>query len=168
MARPADSNDFRVETARRLVRLSMVGGDQLRGSIFVHGSAHRPRRTEEPADLFNSRDPFFPFETEGGEVLLIAKRRVAEVSGEIGGGDAAGDPAGDAAGGSASLPTALMQVVLADGVVRIGSLRLATRAMQPRLLDHLNRFTDRFLTLFTSEGARLINRELIDRVTPLD
>jgi hypothetical protein len=91
-------------------------------------------------------------------VLLIAKRRVAEVSGDR---LDTNDP-------DTSLPTALMQLVLADGTVRVGSVRLVTRAPRPRLLDHLNRSSDRFLTLLTSDGARLVNRELIERVTPLD
>jgi hypothetical protein len=65
-------------------------------------------------------------------------------------------------------PTALLQVVLVGGEVRLGSIRLDAPPDRARVLDYLNALTSRFLTLYTSNEARLINRSLIDRVRPLD
>jgi hypothetical protein len=41
-------------------------------------------------------------------------------------------------------------------------------AGQPRVLDFLNRLSDRFLVLYAAEGTRLVNRALIERVHPRD
>jgi hypothetical protein len=54
------------------------------------------------------------------------------------------------------------------GEVRLGSIRLDAPPDRARVLDYLNALTSRFLTLYTSNEARLINRSLIDRVRPLD
>jgi hypothetical protein len=57
---------------------------------------------------------------------------------------------------------------LAGGDVRVGAIRLEVRPDRARVLDYLNRLNTPFLTLYTSNQARLINRSLIDRVRPLD
>ena len=54
------------------------------------------------------------------------------------------------------------------GEVRLGSIRLEAPPGRARVSDYLNALTSRFLTLYTSNEARLINRSLIDRVRPLD
>jgi hypothetical protein len=152
--------DYRIEKARLSVALTMMGGDELRGHIFVHRLAHHGFGTEAPADLFNAPEPFFPLELENGEVILVAKERVAEV--------VCGEQTPEEAAYQLASRMALVQVMLAGGSVRFGAVRLELPADRPRLIDYLNRVTDRFLTLFTSDEARLINRTLIDRVRPLD
>jgi hypothetical protein len=59
-------------------------------------------------------------------------------------------------------------VLLVGGEIRLGSIRLDAPPDRARVLDYLNALTSRFLTLYTSNEARLINRSLIDRVRPLD
>lgn len=156
------ANLYRIETTRRAVSLTMVGGEEVRGHLFIHFSTYRPSDTEDALALFNDKEPFFPLELDNGEVILVAKERVAEVS--VGRGEEAGDQSACAT----PTPTALLQVVLAGGEVRLGSVRLEARPDRARVLDYLNRITVRFLTLYTSNEARLINRSLIDRVRPLD
>jgi hypothetical protein len=156
------ANLYRIETTRREVSLTMVGGEEVQGRVFIHFSTYRPSDTEDALALFNDKEPFFPLELDNGEVILVAKERVAEVS--IGRGEEAGDQSACAT----PTPTALLQVVLAGGEVRLGSIRLEARPDRARVLDYLNRITVRFLTLYTSNEARLINRSLIDRVRPLD
>jgi hypothetical protein len=63
---------------------------------------------------------------------------------------------------------ALLQVTLTGGVTRFGSMRLELPSDRPRLLDHLNCGTERFLTLYTDRDVRLVNRAMIERVRPLD
>jgi hypothetical protein len=154
------AHDYRIEKTRIPVTLTMLGGDELHGHIFVSAVAPHGFGSEQPADLFNGSEPFFPFELDSGEVILIAKDRVAEVSG-------LGHPEDDTMRHLGSR-MALVQVMLAGGAVRFGAVRLELPADRPRLVDYLNRITDRFITLYTSDEAHLINRMLIDRVRPLD
>jgi hypothetical protein len=156
------ANLYRIETVRRAVALLMIGGEELLGNVFIHFSSHRPFELEDLSELLNSDEPFFPLELETEEVILISKDRVAELAA------AGGEQAGDQPIKGTPTPTALLQVLLVGGEVRVGSIRLEARADRARILDYLNRLNARFLTLYTSNDARLINRSLIERVRPLD
>ena len=59
-------------------------------------------------------------------------------------------------------------MVLFVAIHRSGIVLLELPAGQPRLLDYLNRLSDRFLVLYAAEGTRLVNRALIERVLPRD
>ena len=155
-------NLYRIETTQKAVILIMLGGEELRGKVFIHSSAYRPFELEDVSELFNSGSPFLPLELETGEVILVSKERVAEIAADRSDDDADQPPRGTPA------PTALLQVVLVGGEVRLGSIRLEAPPDRARVLDYLNALTARFLTLHTSNEARLINRSLIDRVRPLD
>jgi hypothetical protein len=153
---------YRIETARRAVALTMPGGDVLRGHVFVHPSTYRPFEPEDIAELFNGDESFLPLELEGGGVTLVAKERVAEVA-LMGDDEAADEPSGEV-----PLPKVQVEVFLASGGVRTGFVRLEARPGRARLLDYLNHLTTRFLTLYTANDARLLNRSFIDRVSTLD
>ena len=151
-------NDVRIEKERVAVSITMVGGEALSGSLFAP-QIYPPGGLEDPLQLLNEPEPFFPLGLSTGEVLLIAKDRVLEV--------VLDEPStGEELPGSA--PTALLQVTLAGGVTHVGSMRLEVRASRPRVLDYLNHCTARFMALRTDEGVRLINRKMIERVRPLD
>jgi hypothetical protein len=156
------ANLYKIETARKAVILTMLGGEELRGNAFIHFSSNRPFELEDVSELFNAETPFFPLELEGGEVLLVAKERVAEVA-----ADPQEEPS-DLPPRNHPTPTALLQIMLVGGEIRLGSIRLEAPPDRARVLDYLNALTSRFLTLYTSNEARLINRSLIDRVRPLD
>jgi hypothetical protein len=156
------ANLYRIETTRKAVILTMLGGEEIRGNAFIHFSCNRPFELEDVSELFNSETPFFPLELEHGEVILIAKERVAEVAADHGNSSA------DLAPRDLPTPTALLQILLVGGEIRLGSIRLEAPPDRARVLDYLNALTSRFLTLYTSNEARLINRSLIDRVRPLD
>ena len=156
------ANLYRVETTRKAVIVTMLGGEELRGSVFIHFSSYRPFELEDVSELFNADTPFFPLELENGEVILVAKERVAEVAADR------GEDAPDQTLREPPIPTSLLQIVLVGGEVRLGAIRLEAPPDRARVLDYLNALTSRFLTLYTSNEARLINRSLIDRVRPLD
>jgi hypothetical protein len=128
--------------------------------MFVQSCARHRSDREDPADIMNDREPFFPLETDQGETLLIAKARVVELVGDL--------PSRrlDAAGIAA--PGVTVAITLVGGTVRTGSLHLDTPGPAPRPLDFLNHSSERFLALHESLGVRLINRDLIERVHPLD
>jgi hypothetical protein len=151
---------YRIEKERLSVSLTLVGGEQLRGYIFVQPPTIGRSVYEGPVALFNESDPFFPIELEAGDVLLLAKSHVLEISGlPITDEDSA------FMGGA---PMALLEITMVGGVAHFGSMRLEVRADRPRLLDYLNDYNKRFLTLYTDNGVRLVNRALIERVRPLD
>jgi hypothetical protein len=156
------ANLYRIETTRKAVILTMLDGEEVRGNVFIHFSSYRPFELEDVSELFNSDMPFFPLELENSEVILVSKERVAELA-----ADRSEDPS-DLPPRETASPTALLQVVLVGGEVRLGSIRLDAPPDRARVLDYLNALTSRFLTLYTSNEARLINRSLIDRVRPLD
>jgi len=156
------ANLYRVETAQKAVILTMLGGEELRGNVFIHQSSYRPFELEDVSELLNAGSPFFPLELETGEVILVSKERVAEAAANRSDDTSEQPPRG------APTATALLQIVLVGGEVRLGSIRLEAPPDRARVLDYLNALTSRFLTLYTSNEARLINRSLIDRVRPLD
>ncbi len=156
------ANLYRIETTRKAVILTMLGGEELRGNVFIHFSSYRPFEFEDVSELFNADSPFFPLELETSEVVLVSKERVAEVAANR------GDGASDQVPSEGTIPTALLQIMLIGGEVRLGSIRLEAPPGRARVSDYLNALTSRFLTLYTSNEARLINRSLIDRVRPLD
>ena len=156
------ANLYRVETAQKAVILTMLGGEELRGNVFIHQSSHRPFELEDVSELLNADTPFFPLELENSEVILISKERVAEAAADR------GDDTFDQPTRGTPTPTALLQIALVGGEIRLGSIRLDAPPDRARVLDYLNALTSRFLTLYTSNEARLINRSLIARVRPLD
>ena len=156
------ANLYRIETTRKAVILTMLGGEEVRGNVFIHFSSYRPFELEDVSELFNSDSPFFPLELDNAEVILVSKERVAELA-----ADRSDDPT-DLPPRDHPSPTALLQIVLVGGEVRLGSIRLEAPPDRARVLDYLNALTSRFLVLHTSNEARLINRSLIDRVRPLD
>ena len=156
------ANLYRIETTRKAVILTMRDGEELRGNVFIHFSSYRPFELEDVSELLNADSPFFPLELANTEVILVSKERVAEAAADR------SEDAPDQPPREAPTPTALLQVILVGGEVRLGSIRLDAPPGRARVLDYLNALTSRFLTLYTSNEARLINRSLIDRVRPLD
>lgn len=151
-------NDIRIEKERVAVSITMIGGELLSGSLFAP-LIYPPGGQEEPLQLLNEPEPFFPLGLATGEVLLISKARVLEI-------------VLDASSGAEELPgsapTALVQLTLTGGMTHIGSLRLEVRMPRPRVLDYMNHCVEHFMALRTDDGVRLINRKMIERVRPLD
>jgi hypothetical protein len=153
-------HEFRIAKDRCSVMLSLASGETIAGAMFLqHAGESEPRR-ESARDVLNSPERFFPVETASGETLLVAKDRVVEAVAELASDD-------DEIRRVSAHP-AHLKLMLCGGVVRSGTVLLELPASQPRLLDYLNRLSDRFLVLYTPEGTRLINHALIERVLPRD
>jgi len=95
-----------------------------------------------------------------GDTLMVAKHQVREIE--------LVDDAGLEAAVAPAARAEAVEVTLRDGTVRSGRLYLEMPTDRPRLLDYLNRYAQRFVTLYSAGGIRLINRELIERVRPMD
>ena len=152
------SSDFRIEKERLPVVVTTESGERLGGEMFVQGYARRRLGREEAVDVLNDDEPYFPLALADGSMLLIAKRRVRDVA--VSGTEHA----------AATVPSraATVEVVVAGGDAFLGEVRLEVPFERPRLLDFLNRLQQRFVTLHTADGIRLINSRLIERVRSLD
>lgn len=156
----SSTDAYKIEKERLEVTITLEGGTEMRGFIFLQPRIYGYTSHSEPAALLNDRELFFPLELDNGDVLLLSKERVVDISGlPIGEEDELV---------RASSPMALLEITLAGGLTRLGSMRLEVRADRPRLLDYLNDCTQRFLMLYTDHGVRLVNRKLIEHVRPLD
>jgi hypothetical protein len=152
------TNEYRIAKDRHPVTLTLLGGELIVGAMFVQGQARHRSAPEDPADILNEPEPFFPVVTESGETLLIPKARVLEVAGDI--------PSHRLS--DAGAPGVTIAVTLVGGIVRTGAVFLEMPGPAPRPLDFLNHFPERFFALHGTDEVRLINRDLIERVHPLD
>lgn len=153
-------SDLRIEKGRTAVVITMTGSGSISGEMFVQANSRHRSGPEHPEDILNDEEPFFPMVLDSGETLLVAKDQVLEAGME--------DTLISGLLESGAVRPAAVEITLAGGAVRTGTLFLEVRADRPRLLDFLNKFNQRFFLLHSSEGVRLINRHFIEHVRPLD
>ena len=151
---PDPMSEYRIEKVRRRVVARLAGGATLEGDIFLQPWARYRTGPQDPAELLNEPEPFFPMSTAGDDMVMVAKDRVTQVQFEP-------DPANTETGGAADVA---VDVVFADGSRVSGELRLEARTDRARLLDFLNGDHQRFLTLRTSAAVCLVNRAQIAQV----
>src|SRR5690349_10112204 len=108
-------NEYRIEKDRHPVTLTLLGGESITGVMFVQGHARHRSAREDPGDILNEPEPFFPLETQTGETLLIPKARVLEVAGDM--------PSQQL---TARVPGVMIAVTLVGGTVRTGAVFLDT------------------------------------------
>ncbi len=153
-------DSYRIEKQRLAVTLTLVGGGCLCGHIFVQPAPYGLPGGDDPLRIFNGTESFFPLQADGGDVLLVAKDRVAEVCGPL-------RPADDELR-SQSARRIHLEIRLMGGAVRSGFVLVELPSERARLLDFLNQHDQRFLTLHDGTGVRLLNIRQIDSVRPLD
>jgi hypothetical protein len=150
-------SEYRIEKIRRAVTVVLAGGATLEGDIFLQPAARYRAGPQDPAELLNEDDPFIPLATAGAtgdELVLLAKDQISTVQFVESSADTQSN-------GSAGVA---VDLVLADGSVAGGELRLETRASRSRLLDFLNEDSQRFLALRSPSCVRLVNRRQIAQV----
>lgn len=153
-------NEYRIEKLRCPVTVVLTGGERIEGDLFVSSTVPYRAGPEQAVDVFNAAEPFVPLAQASGEVLILAKTRVAEV-------ETGPSSEEDEIRFAGSKPTAI-EVTLSGLPPRTGFMYLAVRHERPRLLDYLNALADHFLVLYATDGVRLLNRALIERVRELD
>jgi hypothetical protein len=153
-------SEYRIEKFRYPVIVTMAGGERIEGDMFVQAYARFRTGPEEPPDILNGDEPFFPLVDGRGDTLLIAKDQVMEVEAVVTEEDDEFRRAG--------LRPEMIEVTLVGGSALQGAVHVEVAADRPRLLDFLNRFDERFLLLQTTDGVHLVNRRYIARVRPLD
>jgi hypothetical protein len=152
-------SDYHIEKNRCPVVVTTHSGETITGEMFLQPFARHDGSSERPLDILNAAEPFFPLAVSEEETVLVAKEQVVEVSVDL---DACGNDDEPFA-----QPT-VIEVRLINGATHSGSIFLQLPSERPRLLDFLNRDTQRFITLHGTERQLLINRQVIERVRPLD
>ncbi len=152
------SNDLRIEKRRLTVALTLMSGMRLDGELYVQASGHHIGALEDAPEVLNAGESFFPLALRSGGTILVAKDSVRTLA--VGRSDVNEDE-------SLGIP-ARVEITLRDGERLNGSLIIEPVSGRTRVLDHLNRRQERFLTLFGRDSVLLVNRVLIERVRPLD
>lgn len=153
-------SDYHIEKSRCPVVVTTHSGETIAGEMFLQPFGRPDGGMERPQDILNADEPFFPLAISGEDTVLVAKEQVVVVELAFEAGD-------DAEEESFSRPT-VIEVRLINGATHAGAIFLQLPSERPRLLDFLNRDTQRFVTLHSTERRLLINRRVIERVRPLD
>jgi hypothetical protein len=129
-------SEFRVEKLRHNVELTLVTGERMTGTVFLEPVAKNHGGAQDPRELLNDAEPFFPFE-HAGALILVAKDQVKLAKYPVG-------------KSPAPLRTTDARVLLSDGQSVEGAIIIEARTEADRLLDHLNHFGGRFLPMLTA------------------
>jgi hypothetical protein len=151
-------NRFRIEKLRRAVSVVLTDGRRLEGDVFLWERTRVRAEPEEPIDLLNEEEPFFPFFLDEQEVLLLAKAQVIRAE--------TAAPEGSLI---ADMPDGAMavEITLIDGSAISGFVPVEKRGEHTRLLDYLNGYAKRFIPVFWGEQVCLVNRMQIASVSQL-
>ncbi|MEP6989475.1 MAG: hypothetical protein ABJA80_00990 [bacterium] len=150
-------SDYRIEKVRHRVELTLASGVRLDGDIFLQAFARFRPGPEEPLDALNDAAPFLPLILPSGELLLVHKSHIAVVATAVPQSD---EPA------EAGVIGMHVEIQLANGESRIGSVFPELRADRPRLIDFLNNTSLRFLPLFAVDQVQLISTAHIAYARP--
>lgn len=148
-------NDFRIEKSRLPVVLITLEGQRISGDLFVQASARNKLGHETAHDVLNSPEPFFPIATMKGRTLLLAKEHVRELF-------VAREDCDDSDWEFGT--PAEVDIAMIGGTRHVGTLLIHQGSGRGRVLDYLNRYSDRFLALHREEGVVLLNRARIAHV----
>ncbi len=148
-------DDLRIEKARLPVVLVTVDGQRITGDLFVQASARNRLGHETAHEVLNAPEPFFPIATMKGSTLLLAKEQVRELF-------VAREDADDSEWEFGT--PAEVDVVMQGGARHIGTILVQQVTGRRRVLDYLNRLTERFVALHKDDGIALLNRARIAHV----
>ena len=147
-------SEYRIEKLKRQVTVLLYDGSKLEGEIFLRPlSRYRPR-PEEPIELLNDVEPYFPLLIGPGEAVILSKSGVASVETSIEEGE-------DHEFTALGLP---VEVTMLNGLTCRGSVFIESRAGRQRLFDFLNAFPSRFLPVVDARRIYLVNTQSIAHV----
>jgi hypothetical protein len=150
-------SEYRIEKLRRQVSVWLLDGSRLEGEMFLKPVGRHRSRPEDPSELLNDVEPYFPL-VRDGKAFLISKSSVVLIETFY---EDQGDP------DFASLGVAV-EVTMADGNTCRGSIFVELRAGRQRLFDHLNAFPSRFLPVVDAQKVYLVNTQTIAHVREVD
>lgn len=147
-------SEYRIEKLKRQVTVLLSDGTKLEGEIFLRPlSRYRPR-PEEPIELLNDVEPYFPLLVRPGEAVILSKAGIASVETSLEEGE-------DTEFTALGLP---VEVTMTNGLTCAGSVFIESRAGRQRLFDFLNAFPSRFLPVVGARRICLVNTQCIAHV----
>jgi hypothetical protein len=146
-------SEYRVEKLRQHLSVVLTDGSRLEGDVFLPSVSRHRSRPEEPGDLLNDPEPFFAL-VSNGTVVLVAKSNVSRAETSL----------SEVADFEVPVLGVPVEVTLTDGSVCTGNIFLETRSDRPRLLDFLNSYQARFLTVVDAQQIFLVNTHTIAHV----
>lgn len=147
-------SEYRIEKLKRQARVVLLDGNRMEGEIFLRPRSQYRPRPEDPLELLNDVEPYFPLMLGAGNAVIIAKSGVAYVETSIEEGE------------DQDFTTLGMQVELSliGGGTVTGSVFIEARPGRERLFDFLNAFPSRFLPVVDSRRICLVNSQAIAHV----
>ena len=152
-------SDYHIEKLRLPVVLVTSDGVRLSGDLFVQANSRNRVGHECAPELLNGSDNFLPLSTLQDKVLLLAKSQIRELL---------------VAREDVDIPEwevgtpATVRVQLTGGASHSGIMVIERATASQRVLDYLNKYSQRFLQLSTEEGVVLINRDFIVHLEQAD
>jgi hypothetical protein len=145
-------SQFRVEKRRAEAELTLSSGHAVRGIFFLAGSCSLHAGPERIADLLNSQDGFFPFETifERSGTLLINRTHVVYVKLLEQPDEPRLDP------GYVVAPERRVIMVLSNGTTLRGAVRVYRPEGRDRLSDYAQS-AEAFRYLEAADGTFVVN-----------
>ncbi|MFN8580641.1 MAG: hypothetical protein U0163_06630 [Gemmatimonadaceae bacterium] len=153
-------NEFRIEKSPLPVAVTLLDSEVLVGDLFIQASARHQYEMEDASEVMNTADAFFPLRLRTGSTLLVSKGQVRDVR--------VSPDHMSQTNWSVAVPTPV-HIRLRDGSNLEGKFMIETNAGRTRVLDYLNHWTERFVSLYRADGLVLVNvsqivhvRQLID------
>ena len=145
-------NEYFIEKEQLPVEVTLVTGEELRGSLFVQPTWRRPSIEFDALVLLNLPDQYVPVQLPDGSSRLIAKHHVVLVRGDGIEEEPASPDLGD---------PARVVVKCSNGDVVEGTNLIARITSNSRVLDFMNHSVEEFIPLHEGDGTVLINRRHI-------
>ena len=142
--------DFRIEKVKQSLEITLSSGNRMTGTVFLEPLARNHTGSQDPRELLNEDDSFFPFSVEG-RLFLMAKDQVKLATYKS-----------NAPPVTVSPTTVGVRIILSNGETIDGAIEVEPRSDAHRLLDYLNGFEGRFLSMTVDRSTHcLINRRMI-------
>jgi hypothetical protein len=151
--------DYRITKNRCATTIHLFDGRTLEGDVFLDPVSRFRPEPQQPAEFFNSNDPFFVL-AAGDSAVLVSRESVARAVTALPESDA-DDPL-DAARAGVDV-----EVSLAGGHVCRGWIFPEITEGRARLVDFLNSWPGRFLEVSDDHHLILVNRNAVTHVREL-
>jgi hypothetical protein len=142
-------SEFRIEKVKQQLEITLSSGEKLNGTVFLEPAARTHPGPQNPRELLNEDAAFFPVDVKGN-LVLVAKEHVKHVAYKSGWQTPVISPM-----------TVGVRLLLSDGSSLDGSIEMEAKSDAHRLLDFLNDYQGRFLSLTDRTTLRLVNRRMI-------
>ena len=152
--------EYRIEKHSVPVAVVTLSGERVEGEVFLQPYSQNRQGPEEVSDLLNASEPFFPVRCRDGAIRILAKARIVEAQ--------LLEPPSEDDARPLGAREAMVELVLANGQRYAACLFYQVPTARPRLLDFLNRLTQRFVLVHAEERWILVNWRLLDSIRPLD